>query len=247
MSQNVTSSVGDAFGNVLLRYWLGGQRRGRDFEIAERNDGFISALDIAHYFPRDGMLAPLDQWAFDRARGRILDIGCGSARHALPLQDRGHEVVAIDPSPGAVRVARLRGVDAVEAGIDDVDGLGTFGTALLMGNNLGLLGGAERGRQLLELLATAVEPGGILIGSSVDPAADTGPEHVAYQALNRERGRMPGQLTIRVRDRCVSSPWFDYLQLSVAELRGLTAGTPWSVVASFDGPIGYVAMLLRAS
>jgi SAM-dependent methyltransferase len=230
-----------------LRYWLGGQRRGRDFEIAERDDGYISALDVAHYFPRAEMLAPLDQWACERARGRVLDVGCGSGRHALPLQGRGHEVVAIDPSPGAVRVARLRGVDAVEAGIDDVADLGTFNTALLMGNNLGLLGGAERGRQVLALLATAVRPGGILIGSSVDPATETGPEHAEYQALNRGRGRMPGQLTIRVRDRCVSSPWFDYLQLSVAELRVLTAGTPWSVVASFDGPIGYAAMLLRTS
>ena len=44
-------------------------------------------------------------------RGRLLDVGVGSGRVALHLQESGHEVLGIDISPLAVEVARRRGVE----------------------------------------------------------------------------------------------------------------------------------------
>jgi hypothetical protein len=49
------------------------------------------------------------------ARSRILEVGCGAGELAAALGARGHEVVAIDSSPEAVRQTRARGVDAREA------------------------------------------------------------------------------------------------------------------------------------
>lgn len=40
--------------------------------------------------------------------GRLLDAGCGGGKFALPLRMRGFDVVAIDVSPGALKIAGER-------------------------------------------------------------------------------------------------------------------------------------------
>ena len=49
--------------------------------------------------------------------------------------------------------------------------------------------------------------------------------HIAYHQRNRERGRLGGQLRLRLRYRELATEWFDYLVCSVAELEALLAGT----------------------
>src|SRR5439155_545816 len=75
--------------------------------------------------------------------GRVLDVGCGGGCVCLHLQERGQDVVGIDVSPGAIEVCRRRGVRDVRLlSIDDVDhSLGQFDTVVMLGNNIGLLGG----------------------------------------------------------------------------------------------------------
>ena len=82
----------------------------KSFEMVERDDGFVGPPgDPKLYFSRSDEWAPRERTAMDRAEGRILDMGCGAGRHALYLQEQGHEVVGIDTSPGAVAVSRDRG------------------------------------------------------------------------------------------------------------------------------------------
>lgn len=240
---NMNLRVGDAFGDALQQCWRRGGRYGVAYEIAERDDGFISVVDAAHYLRPPDKLGPLDQWACEHAVGRILDVGCGAGRQAVALMAGGHEVVGIDPSPGAIEIARERGVQAILGTLEDDFDLGIFDTVLMLGNNLGLLADRQHASVVLRRLAEAVRPGGRLIGSCISPAAETAPEDVAYQENNRKNGRLPGQLRIRIRHRLTCTPWFDYLHVSVAELSGLTSGTAWTVFDSIDGPIGYAAML----
>jgi SAM-dependent methyltransferase len=165
----------------------------------------------------------------------VLDVGVGAGRVALELQSRGHEVVGIDVSPLAVEVARRRGVRHAEVcGFDDVDeSLGGFDTAVLFGNNFGLFGsraGAKRRlRRLRELGVTRI------LGASRDPYGTDDPVHLAYHARNRERGRMPGQLRIRVRYRGYASPWFEYLLVSPDEMAELAASGGWELVRVLEG------------
>lgn len=223
----------DAFGAALLA----GER-----EIVERDDGFIST-SMLDYF------APLRRWdAVERralrwVRGRVLDVGAGAGRVALELQARGREVVAIDVSPGAVDVAQRRGVlDVRLLALEDVGAsLGRFDTVVMYGSNFGVLGSRAKGRRLLRRLRPLA---GRIVAASNDPYGTDYPAHVAYQARNRERGRMSGQLRLRVRHRDLVGPWFDYLIVSPVEMAELVEGTGWRIrrLVQDDGSY-YVAVL----
>lgn len=217
-------------------------------EIVERDDGFI----LASRFGPDTYLSPYRKWpsrqrrAMRLARGRVLDVGAGAGRVALHLQEKGLDVVAIDSSRGAVKTCRKRGVkDARVLRIEDVDeSLGPFDTVVMYGNNLGLLASKTKGRRLLRQLHRATTDRARIIGEILDPYPGAPPIHRAYHARNRKRGRMSGQVRIRIRYRDVATPWFDYLFLSRKELEELIAGTGWRLTRTYedDSPL-YVAVM----
>ncbi|MEX2282764.1 MAG: class I SAM-dependent methyltransferase [Gemmatimonadota bacterium] len=232
----------DAFGHVLLD-----QLEGRDAaEIIERSDGFIGLSAMAaHYFEEPGADAAA---ILERARGRVLDIGCGAGRYALYLQQHGHDVVGIDISPLAIEVCRRRGLrDARVISIDDVSAeLGRFGTIIMMGNNFGLFGTPRKARFLLKRFRKITEPDARIIAQVLDPYQSTDPDHLAYHAQNRARGRLGGQLRLRVLHRSFNGAWFDYLFVSRAEMEDIVSRTGWQIDEVIEGGGGqYVAVLRR--
>ena len=82
--------------------------------------------------------------------------------------------------------------------------------------------------------------------SAIDTTnADDDPDHLAYHEFNRERGRLPGALRIRVRYKRHATPWFDYLMVSPEELRAVVEPTVWEladVVAADEGPQYYAEL-----
>jgi SAM-dependent methyltransferase len=172
-------------------------------------------------------------------RGRVLDIGAGAGRHSLEAQRRGLDVVAIDISPGAVDVCRRRGVlDARLLPLAEVDDrLGTFDTVLLMCGNLGLAGNAEGTKALFRRLHEVTAPDGRIVFDSVDPHVENDAADLAYLERNRARGRMPGEVTIRIRYTGLLTPWFDLLCLSAVELEGLLAGTGWRLAWTLEAEL----------
>jgi SAM-dependent methyltransferase len=211
--------VTDAFGRMLLD--------GATPEIVERDDGFIDT-SMLDYFAPVRRWAPVERRALRFVRGRVLDVGVGAGRVALELQARGRDVVAIDVSPGAVEVARARGVrDARLLALEDVDAsLGPFDTVVMFGNNFGLFGSPAKARRLLRRLRPFV---GRIVATSNDPYGTEDPAHLAYQERNRTRGRMSGQLRLRVRYRDLVGPWFEYLIVSPEEMAEIVSGTEWSI------------------
>ena len=169
------------------------------------------------------------------ARGRV----------CLHLQERGHEVVGIDVSPGAIEVCRRRGVrDARLLAIEDVDeSLGLFDTIVLFGNNVGLLGDEEKGPELLRRLHALTTERGRIVGESRDVSADDRPRPPALPAGERAPRPAPGQIRIRVRYRDAATPWFDYLMVSPAELERLLEGTGWRLSRTLDSDDPYVAVI----
>jgi hypothetical protein len=111
----------------------------------------------------------------------------------LFLQERGHDVTAVDISPGAVAVCRARGIRDVRIGdLREPPDDRTWDTILLMCGNLGLAGDWRPTRDLLVRLASITSREGLLIGDSVDPASDD-PHDLAYEERNETLGFHRGQ------------------------------------------------------
>lgn len=242
--------AGDAFGEMLLAETETRQAGGGRSvtEIVERDDGFISAASPSRYFAGPAAWASFEREALDLVTGRVIDIGCGAGRFALALQDRGAAVTALDISPGAVAVARRRGVREVVLGSapDGVAGRAAYDTFLLMGENLGLMGGRASAAAFLAGLAAAASPAARIIGHGADPHETDDPVHVRYRERNHAAGAMDGQMIIRVRHRDLATEWFPYLLCSPAELAGLAAGTPWELTSvEHADQVNYLAVLTR--
>jgi SAM-dependent methyltransferase len=233
----------DAFGRELLDHLKGCA----SCEIVERDDGYIDGSWMTKlYFSEYPDWSPLEKRAMRCVRGRVLDIGSGAGRHLLYLQKKGFRVQATDISPLAIKVCRLRGVK--EAKVVPIDRLGprlgTFDTILMMGNNFGLFGSPATARRLLKRFHRFTSPDARIIAGCLDPYGTKNPRHLAYHRLNRRRGRVSGQLRIRVRYENLATRWFDYLFVSRKEMRGILQGTGWRI-ARFIEPRGanYVAVI----
>jgi len=235
----------DAFGRALLDTY----RKEGGYAVIERDDG-LASIDspFERYFATFAKWTPCERHALRFARGRILDIGAGAGRHALYLQKKGFRVTAIDPSPAAVELCRLRGLrDVREKGLEDLAPRdGRFDTILLFGNNFGLFRSFREARKLLRMLAQLTSRHGQILAESMDPYRTTDPVHVAYHQRNRRRGRMCGQLRIRVKYKLRASPWFDYLLASQEEVRKIVQGTGWTVAEIItDGMAPFVVRLVK--
>lgn len=234
---------GDAYGRAMLDYYDGEEAT----EVVERDDGLVgrnAARGAASYF------APYPDWperqreAMDHVEGRVLDVGCGAGRAMAHLALQGHDCLGIDLSPGAVEVCHRRGLDAREMDVTDVTELdGPFDTILMFGNNFGLVGTRERAPSVLGDLAAVASEDAVLLAESRDPYATDDPDHLAYQERNRERGRLPGALRIRIRYGSHATPWFDYLLASREEMRELVAETRWTVTDTLGEGDSYVGVL----
>jgi SAM-dependent methyltransferase len=236
----------DAYGQLILEY----HETQNGIEVVERDDGY---LDAGRYGPK-AYFAPFRSWpkaeraAARYVHGRLLDVGCGAGRVALHFQARGHDVVAIDISPLAVEVSRRRGVrDVRELSVTQVDrALGRFDTIVMFGNNFGLVANPRRAKWLLRRFRSlASESGARILAESVNPYTTDAREHLDYHERNRARGRMAGQLRIRIRHKLYKTPWFDYLLVSPEEMAKLAEGTGWKLERVIDeGEYVYVGVLM---
>jgi SAM-dependent methyltransferase len=250
--------IGDVFGEMIRdayavrtgigpRPLAGGRVPRPVIEIIERDDGLINGAPADHYLDEPHDWQPHDHRALRLCRGRVLDVGMGAGRTALELQVRGVAVTGLDTSRGAIEVARRRGVrDTVLATVDEYTRAAVrYDTFLLLGNNLGLLEGRERAPAFLAALAALARPGARIVAHGTDPYGTTDPVHVAYHRLNRERGRLGGQLRLRLRYRQLSTDWFDYLACSVEELESLVSGTRWRLTSVDDADRPYYLAVIE--
>ncbi len=236
----------DAFGRLVWE-----RHEGDAVEVIERDDGYIDTTAGAEAY-----FAPHESWpeskreAIARARGRVLDIGCGAGRVCLHLQERGLDVLGIDISPLAVETCRERGVrDARVLSITQISrSLGVFHTVVMLGNNFGLFGSRRRARWLLRRLAGMTSPDARIIAETMDPYATDNPDHTQYHERNRQRGRMGGQIRFRVRHKNHIGAWMDYLFVSKTEMGEILDGTGWRVGRHIEsGGPSYIAVIEKSA
>jgi SAM-dependent methyltransferase len=100
--------------------------------------------------------------------GRLADLGCGTARHALRFAQRGFEVTAVDLSLPMLEMARCKARSAginlalIQANVCCLGCIpdGVFDYALLMFSTLGMIRGAQPRRHALDEAARILRRGG---------------------------------------------------------------------------------------
>lgn len=236
----------DGYGEQLWSYFKTGEPKS---EIVERDDGFLSHGRFGGelYFSEYRKWDQIDKAAMKHVKGRVLDIGCGAGRHSLYLQGKGFNVTGIDNSPLAIKVCRARGLKKARLmPIKEIDQFkpNSFDTVIMMGNNFGLFGSFKLAKSLLKKLHRITSPAALIIASTRDPYTTKDPGHLVYHERNRKRGRMPGQLRLRIRFKGYIGNWFDYLLVSKDELTEILNGTGWTIRSFIDGNDGQYVMLL---
>jgi len=234
----------DAYGQEMWACY-----KGREvFEIVERDDGYIdtSTHGPKIYFSEYEDWYPFEKRAVGFVKGRVLDIGCGAGRHSLYLQKKGFDVVGIDNSPLAINVCKSRGLrNAKIMSIEDIDfKQNSFDTIIMMGNNFGLFGSFKKARRLLKKFHKVTSESALIVAETLDPYKTDNPFHLEYQRINKERGRMSGQVRIRIRFQKYVGRWFDYLLVSKDEMKEILKGTGWKVKEFIDSEDAqYIAII----
>jgi SAM-dependent methyltransferase len=153
----------DLFGKALLDYHNGNYT---EDIVTSTNISGEDELPLPYLFRSFNKMPKLEQQALKLAKGRVLDVGCGSGSHSLWLQKKGLEVKAIDVSKGTVEVAKQRGVTHIEVKtlLNETD---TFDTILLLMNGTGIFQEVSQVSTYLKHLKSLLKPKGqILIDSS---------------------------------------------------------------------------------
>ena len=114
--------------------------------------------------------------------------------------------------------------------IDEVNfGPDSFDTVIMMGNNFGLFGSFKKAQRLLKKFHKITSEAVLIVAATNDIYKTENPEHLKYQKANREKGRMSGQIKLRVRHQKYATPWFDYLMVSKEEMKTILEETGWHV------------------
>lgn len=152
--------------------WQQGEPKGAILMHAHSPQGIpvepVQVISAEVFFTQD--LPETEALALDLCRGRVLDIGAGTGRHALLLQERGLSVWALDRSPLVQQIMKERGVlNRIQADIFQWPGPEfRFDTLLMLMNGVGLVGSLAGLDRLLTLAKDWIQPTGQLLLDSTD-------------------------------------------------------------------------------
>lgn len=231
----------DVMGMALLDYFNG--KYSEDI-LTETNISEEDVMPVPYLFRTYDEMPTVEQTALNMASGRVLDVGCGAGIHALYLQEKGLEVTAIDTSPGAVEVSKLRGVKDVRL-IDLLDlKEEKFDTILILMNGTGIFQTVEKVPAYLEHLKTLLNPKGKIYIDSTD---------LRYMYETNDDGsiwvpgdRYYGELEFVMRYKRMESDVFDWLYLGehLFDLLAEESGFNFEVVERGEN-FDYLAVLRR--
>lgn len=235
----------DVFGKAIMDVF-----RGKKVSInVRRDDGHLDQENGSFYFTDFNQFPTIEKESMNLVQGLVLDVGCGAGRHALYLQTKGFNVVALDISRLAIRVARKCGVsNPILAAAPWLPFRNeTFDTLLLMFNNFGICGGYQETMRYLRELNRILKQGGCILASSLHPTLTADESHLKYHELNRKRGLPVGLVTVRLEYDGEVGNWFKLLLVSPEEMKMLSAKAGLKLTKTIgpeDGPF-YIGVIKK--
>ncbi len=155
----------DLFGQAVLDYQQGNYTEDIKTETTISEE---DVLPLPYLFRSFAQMPDLEQKALQLAKGKVLEVGCGSGSHGLYLQnERGLEVHSIDISPKAIEVCKLRGLKNVYVA-DIMHFEGKFDTILLLMNGAGMCGRLKKMGTFLAKIKSLLAPNGQILTDSSD-------------------------------------------------------------------------------
>lgn len=218
----------DILGKALIDYF---EDRYSEDLITETNISEEDELPLPYFFRSFSEMPEIEQRALQMAKGTLLDIGCGAGSHSLWLQEKGYEVIAIDTSEGAIKVAKARGVNHVECcALLDFD-RNKFDTLLLLMNGTGIFESLEQVSEYLQHLKRLLLPGGqILIDSSdLQYMYDSSEEGGIWVPADRYYGELEFTMTYK-NQKSDPFPWL-YLDERLFEELANENGLQFEIIA----------------
>lgn len=142
----------------LLATWIAETAGGYDDlkpRLLRLSNGHLVPLDVARW---SGPVDAADETLLTRARGSVLDVGCGPGRLTAALHARGAEVLGLELVPELPVLARAAGAPLLLGDVfAPVPRTGLWDSVLLADGNVGIGGDAA---VLLRRAAELVRPSG---------------------------------------------------------------------------------------
>jgi SAM-dependent methyltransferase len=193
-------------------------------------------LDV--YFREPEEMPDLELIAMQVSDGKVLDIGAGAGSHALAMQEKGIDVTALELSPRAVEVMKLRGVKKVlQQDIFTYSPTEKFDTLLLLMNGIGLTANIDGLRQFLENAKSLLNVDGQLIFDSSDVA-------YLYEGKFPNTENYYGEIMFQYEYKKQKTAWFTWLYVDQKLLKKIASETGWKAeILTEDEHDQYLAKL----
>ena len=224
----------DVFGQAMLDFYYD------SFQpplLLHNEYGSPEIIPIERYFIDFEDYSELELFAMQQFKGKILDVGAATGRHALHLQDLGFDVSAMDISNACGELMEKMGVEKII--IDDIYRYrdATYDTVSMLMNGIGLAGSIEKLKELLSHLRSILNPFGQLLADSSD---------ISYLY---EDGKFPeqkyfGELNFQYEYKGERGEPFSWLYIDPEKLNEVAESVGWSCQILFqDETQAYLARM----
>jgi len=216
----------DLLGKLCKEYFDSGKSNELKLQL---DNGIIMDDFPVSFYVDTKELRELEKKFLKKAKGRILDVGCGSGRIGLILKEGGLEAIGIDISDNMVYIAQKRGLTAYKMDINKELPKGIFDTVIMYGNGFGMPGSIENIQNFLRRLHSITSSDAIIIAESNDPNRMTNRIDLEYQERNKKLGRYTGQRKWRYISGNKVGIYQDWVQVEPNLLKKIAKETDWKI------------------
>ena len=205
--------------------------------VAERQ------LDVSMFFEAPKDFLEIDKIAYGLCRGRTLDIGAGVGRFAIPLQEDGLSIYAVEESETAVAIMRQKGLENVFCGALDEFLQQSwpdkkFDTILMMMNGLGIVGTLDKLGSFFEQIKRFLKPDGQIIADSTDVHLDNLNDFSRHIAFQEQKFQYPGEIYFNFEYKGIISSPIPWLHVDEKTLTKVAKNNGWRSDVVYRGADG---------